>query len=154
MSWRFRLIWIASIYIRTFMRRWMPSNRLLDKVCTRRGLKWGVPAMLLATPYLYLASLLAIIVRDGGPGSLNLFVLISVRSALKMLRIGPVSLTCGHSHYTNPRLPPLSAGAELCLTRGRTCQVMDSDSSSHRSSSCATSASASRSSSVWRCKPS
>ena len=88
----FRLIWIASIHIRSFMRRWMPTNRVLDKVRTRKGLKWGVPAMLLATPYLYLASLLAIIVRDGGPGWLNIFVLISMWSALKMLWIGPVSL--------------------------------------------------------------
>lgn len=88
----FRLIWIASIHIRTFMRRWMPTNRLLDKVRTRKRLKWGVPAMLLAIPYLYLASLLAVIVRDGGPGWLNIFVLICMWSALKMLWIGPVSL--------------------------------------------------------------
>lgn len=88
----FRLIWIASIHIRSFMRRWMPTNRVLDKVRTRKGLKWGVPAVLLAIPYLYLASLLAIIVRDGGPGWLNIFVLISMWSALKMLWIGPVSL--------------------------------------------------------------
>lgn len=88
----FRLIWIASIHIRFFMRHWMPSNRVLDKVRTRKGLKWGVPAMLLAIPYLYLASLLAIIVRDGGPGWLNIFVLICMWSALKMLWIGPISL--------------------------------------------------------------
>jgi len=88
----FRLIWIASIHIRYFMRRWMPSNILLDKIRTRRGLKYGVPAMLLAIPYLYLASLLAVIVRDGGPGWLNIFVLITLWSALKMLWIGPVSL--------------------------------------------------------------
>lgn len=48
----FRLIWIASIHIRYFMRRWMPSNILLDKIRTRRGLKYGVSAMLLAIPYL------------------------------------------------------------------------------------------------------
>lgn len=88
----FRLIWIASIHVRIFMRRWMPTNRVLDKVRTRKGLKWGVPAMLLAIPYLYLASLLAIIVRDGGPGWLDIFVLISMWSALKMLWIGPISL--------------------------------------------------------------
>lgn len=88
----FRLIWIASIHIRYFMRRWMPTNVVLDKVRTRNGLKWGVPAMLLAIPYLYLASLLAIIVRDGGPGWLNIFMLVAFWSALKMLWIGPISL--------------------------------------------------------------
>src|SRR5699024_12325490 len=61
----FRLIWFASIHIRSFMRRWMPTNIVLDKVRTRRGLKWGIPAMLLAIPYLYTASLLTVIIRDG-----------------------------------------------------------------------------------------
>lgn len=88
----FRLIWFASIHIRSFMRRWMPTNIVLDKVRTRRGLKWGIPAMLLAIPYLYAASLLIVIIRDGGPGWLNLVVLVAMWSALKMLWIGPVSL--------------------------------------------------------------
>lgn len=88
----FRLIWITSIYIRSFMRRWMPTNVLLDKIRTRSGLKYGVPAMLLAIPYLYLASVLIIIIREGGPGWLNLIVLVAIWSALKMLWIGPVSL--------------------------------------------------------------
>lgn len=88
----FRLIWIASIHVAGFLRRWMPTNALLDKIRTRSGLKYGVPAMLLAIPYLYLASLLAVIVRDGGPGWLNLFVLLAFWSALKMLWIGPISL--------------------------------------------------------------
>lgn len=43
-------------------------------------------------PYLYLASLLAIIVRDDGPGWLHIPVRISIWSALRMLWIGPISL--------------------------------------------------------------
>lgn len=88
----FRLIWITSIHVAGFLRRWMPTNVLLDKIRTRSGLKYGVPAMLLAIPYLYVASLLAVIVRDGGPGWLNLFVLLAFWSALKMLWIGPISM--------------------------------------------------------------
>lgn len=88
----FRLIWITSIHTRYFMRRWMPTNVLLDKIRTRQGLKWGVPAMLVALPYLYAASLLTVMVQDGGPGWLNILVLIALWSALKMLWIGPVSL--------------------------------------------------------------
>lgn len=88
----FRLIWFVSIYIRYFMRRVMPTNILLDKIRTRRGLKWGVPAMLVAIPYLYAASLLTVMIQDGGPGWLNILVLIALWSALKMLWIGPVSL--------------------------------------------------------------
>lgn len=53
----FRLICIASVYTRYFLRRYMPTNMFLDAIRTRRGLKWGVPAMLLALPYLYAASL-------------------------------------------------------------------------------------------------
>ncbi|WP_047691943.1 hypothetical protein [Kocuria sp. ZOR0020] len=88
----FRLIWFVSIHIRYFMRRVMPTNIVLDKIRTRSGLKWGVPTMLLAIPYLYAASLLTVIIQDGGPGWLNIFVLIALWSALKMLWIGPISL--------------------------------------------------------------
>lgn len=88
----FRLIWIASIHLAGFFRRWMPTNILLDKIRTRQGLKWGVPAMLIAIPYLYAASLLIVIINDGGPGWLNLIMLAALWSALKMLAIGPVSL--------------------------------------------------------------
>jgi fatty acid desaturase len=88
----FRLIWLASIHLAGFLRRWMPSNIVLDKIRTRRGLKYGVPAMLFAIPYLYVASLLIVVINDGGPGWLNLLVLITFWSALKMLWIGPISL--------------------------------------------------------------
>lgn len=88
----FRLIWITSIHLADFFRRVMPTNILLDKIRTRSGLRWGVPAMLVAIPYLYVASLLTAIIRDDGPGWLNIFVLIALWSALKMLWIGPVSL--------------------------------------------------------------
>ena len=51
-----RLIWSASVHIRYFMRRYMPTNVALDAIRTRRGLKWGLPAMLLTLPYFYAAS--------------------------------------------------------------------------------------------------
>lgn len=44
---RISRLWNASIRTRVFLRRWMPTNDLRDKIRTRRGLKWGVPAMLL-----------------------------------------------------------------------------------------------------------
>ncbi|OLT41334.1 sulfate permease [Saccharomonospora sp. CUA-673] len=88
----FRLIWITSIHLAGFFRCWMPTNILLDRIRTRRGLKWGVPAMLIAIPYLYGASVLVVIINDGGPGGLNVLVLVSIWSAFKILAIGPVSL--------------------------------------------------------------
>jgi hypothetical protein len=51
-----RLLWVLSVRIRYFLRRYMPTNILLDLIRTRRGLKWGIPAMLLAAPYLLAAS--------------------------------------------------------------------------------------------------
>ena len=87
-----RLLWVASTNIRNFMRRYMPSNVLLDAIRTRRGLKWGVPAMLLAIPYLLVANLSAEAAVNGGPGWLHLVVLVCIWSALKMVWIGPVSV--------------------------------------------------------------
>ncbi len=29
----------------------MPTNIVIDAIITRRGIKWGMPAMLLAVPY-------------------------------------------------------------------------------------------------------
>ena len=71
-----RQLWTLSVHTRAFLRRYMPANILLDAIRTRRGLKWGVPAMLLAVPYLLAASTFTTLITDGGPGWLNLLVLL------------------------------------------------------------------------------
>jgi hypothetical protein len=87
-----RLLWAASVRTRYFLRRYMPTNILLDVIRTRRGLKWGIPAMLLAVPYLLAASICTDLIADGGPGWLNLLVLLFIWNAMKFLIMGPVSL--------------------------------------------------------------
>ena len=87
-----RLIWNLSIRTRLFLRTWMPTNILLDAIRTRRGLRWGIPAMLLAIPYLLIANLCVQAIADNGPGWLHLVVLWSIWNGLKMLWIGPVSV--------------------------------------------------------------
>ncbi|WP_150462944.1 sulfate permease [Nesterenkonia ebinurensis] len=87
-----RLIWAASVHTRYFLRRYMPTNILLDLIRTRRGLKWGIPAMLLAIPYLFAATMCRGLIEDGGPGSLNLLVLLFIYNAMKFTIMGPVSL--------------------------------------------------------------
>ena len=87
-----RLLWTASAEVRYFLRRNMPSNVLLDLIRTRKGLKWGVPAMLLAGPYLAVAFWCTTLIESGGPGWLHLVVLLFIWNALKMLAIGPVSV--------------------------------------------------------------
>lgn len=46
-----RPIWSPSVYRRYFLRRYMQTNILLDALRNRRrGLKWGMPGMLLEIP--------------------------------------------------------------------------------------------------------
>ncbi|WP_420734298.1 hypothetical protein [Brevibacterium luteolum] len=87
-----RLIWSASVHIRYFMRRYMPTNIALDAIRTRRGLKWGLPAMLLTLPYLYAASFCLQLIETGAPGWLHLIVLVCIWNAMKFFWIGPISL--------------------------------------------------------------
>ena len=87
-----RQLWTVSVHTRPFLRRYMPTNILLDAIRTRRGLKWGVPAMLLALPYLLAASTLTTLIADGGPGWLNLLVLLCLWNTMKLIIMGPVSV--------------------------------------------------------------
>lgn len=87
-----RLLWNASNTIRRFLRRYTPTNILLDRTRSRRGLRWGVLAMLLAIPYLAIAYWAGSVVDDGGPGWLNIVVLLGIWNAFKMLSFGPASL--------------------------------------------------------------
>ncbi|MFV4913131.1 sulfate permease [Microbacterium lacticum] len=87
-----RQLWTLSVHTRAFLRRYMPTNILLDAIRTRRGLKWGVPAMLLAVPYLLAASTLTALIADDGPGWLNLLVLLCLWNMMKFIIMGPISL--------------------------------------------------------------
>lgn len=88
----FQLIWIASTRIAVFLRTWMPSNILLDAIRTRRGLKWGIPAMSLAAIYFGLAYACTTLIDKGWPEWLYLFVLVFIWSGFKFLWIGPISV--------------------------------------------------------------
>ncbi len=87
-----RLIWTISVHVRTIMRRYMPTNIALDALRSRRGLKWGIPAMLLAIPYLYAASLLTALIDDGAPRCLFAITVILIWDAFKFIAMGPTSL--------------------------------------------------------------
>lgn len=87
-----RLLWTASVHTRYYLRRYMPTNIALDAIRSRRGLKWAVPAMLLAVPYLLAASVCLQLIADGGPGWLHQLVLLFIYNAMKFAIMGPVSL--------------------------------------------------------------
>lgn len=74
------------------LRRFMPTNLLLDAIHTRSGLKWGVPAMLLAILYALAAVFCVGQVEAGTSGWLNLLALLFAWNALKILVAGPVTL--------------------------------------------------------------
>ena len=70
------IAFVSRIY--AFFQRTMPTNILIRATHTRRGLKWGVPAMLLAVVYIVMAAALAQWVAGGAPGWINLLVLVCV----------------------------------------------------------------------------
>ncbi|WP_260273322.1 sulfate permease [Propionibacterium freudenreichii] len=70
----------------------MPTNILLDLIRTRQGLKWGIPAILLAIPYLLTASTCTTLLVKDGPGWLNLIVIWAIWNALKFIAMGPTSV--------------------------------------------------------------
>jgi hypothetical protein len=70
----------------------MPAAIVIDAISTRRGLKWGVPAMLLAFPYAVAAINCRAQIEAGGAGWLNLLVLLFLWNTVKFVLIGPISL--------------------------------------------------------------
>ncbi|QYG11388.1 hypothetical protein [Microbacterium sp. PAMC22086] len=87
-----RTLWTLSVRTRTFLRRWMPTNILLDKLRTRRGLKWGVPAMGLGLVYLLIAAASITLINAGWSQGLYIVFALCLWNALKFLLFGPISL--------------------------------------------------------------
>lgn len=85
-------LWNASIRTRVFLRRWMPTNILLDKIRRRDGLKWGIPAMLVGVAYLAAAVGCVLLIDQGWPEALYLGFFLTLWNSLKFLLMGPVSV--------------------------------------------------------------
>lgn len=84
------IAFVSRIY--AFFQRSMPTNILIRATHTRRGLKWGVPAMLLAIPYLLAASICTALIDGGASRWLYVVALVCIWNALKFIVIGPVSV--------------------------------------------------------------
>ena len=84
------ITFVSRIY--AFFQRTMPTNILIRATRTRRGLKWGAPAMLLAVVYVVIAAALAHWVADGAPGWINVLVVVCLWNALKFLVNGPITV--------------------------------------------------------------
>jgi len=88
------VIWMLSNHLHGFLRRFMPTNIFLAGLFTRRGLKWGVPAMLIAGLYIFAAALCTELIEQGAPGWVNPIVLLFLWDALKFIAVRPASLVC------------------------------------------------------------
>jgi hypothetical protein len=88
----FGVIWGLTARAYYSFRRFMPTIIALDAIHTRRGLKWGVPAMLVAVPYALAAALCAGLFEAGGSGWLNVLTVLFVWNALKFVVAGPATL--------------------------------------------------------------
>lgn len=86
----FRLIWAASVRTHTIL-SYAPTNLLIAATRTRRGLRWGIPAMLVAIPYLLAARWCVTTIEAGGSGWLNFVVLLCAWNSLKLALNGPVT---------------------------------------------------------------
>ena len=82
-------LWNLSIHTRNFLRRAMPTNILLDKLRTRRGLKWGIPAMLLGAGYIFAAATCTALIERGWSEWLHLLFLLLLWNGFKFLLFGP-----------------------------------------------------------------
>lgn len=85
-------LWNASIHTRIFLRRWMPTNILLDRLRTRSGLKWGVPAMLLGVVYIIIAATCTSLIELGWSRWLYVAFFWALSNGLKFLLFGPWSV--------------------------------------------------------------
>lgn len=72
--------------------RFAPTNLLLGWLRTRRGLKWGLPFMSLGVLYLAGAATCATLITNGGPGWLNILVILGIWNGLRFIWFGPYSL--------------------------------------------------------------
>lgn len=86
-----RLIWAASVRTHTIL-TYAPTNRLIAATRTRRGLRWGIPAMLAAIPYVLAAYWCVATIEAGSPGWLNLLVLLCAWNSIKLTLNGPMTV--------------------------------------------------------------
>lgn len=75
-----------------FLARFAPGPRLISRILRRDGLKSGVPAMIVAAPYYYVANLIKGLIEQGGDAWLSLPLLWCLVMGTAFLVLGPISL--------------------------------------------------------------
>lgn len=86
-------LWHLSAAIRCYLRFYLPTNRTVDWLRTRSGLKWAVPVALVATPaYLGLTALAIELAARPGFGFVNVLVFLFFWNAAKFAWMAVLSL--------------------------------------------------------------
>jgi hypothetical protein len=90
-----------------------PSNRLASRLRTRGGLGSALAAIAAGAAYLFAAATCTMLLDRGGPGWLNVLVLLFIWNAFKLALAGPVILAAGArqrmAQRRSPREVPSSA---------------------------------------------
>jgi len=70
--------------IRSYLAAYMPTNRLIDWLRSPRGIRWAIPVALAAVPaYMFAMSVCAALIERGGPGYLNVLVMLFAWNTIK-----------------------------------------------------------------------
>jgi hypothetical protein len=75
--------------VRGYLVFYMPTNRAVDLLRSPRGIKWAIPAAIVATPgYLFAMSVCMTVIERGGPGYLNVLVMLFAWNSIKFAVVG------------------------------------------------------------------
>lgn len=85
----FALFWNLSAALRGYLRCYMPTNRIVVWLRACQSIRWEISVALWATlAYLFATSICVTIVERGGPGYLNVCVLLFAWNATKFAILG------------------------------------------------------------------
>jgi hypothetical protein len=77
--------------IRGYLAFYMPTNRAIDWLRSPPGLKWAIPVAIVATPaYLFAMGVCMSLIERGGPGYLNVPVMLFAWDAIKFAALAVV----------------------------------------------------------------
>ncbi len=125
-----RLLLTASTEVRCFLRRYIPSNTVLDLVRARSGLKWWRAGGVASGPYLSVTAGYTVLIENSGPRWSHLEVLVCTWSALMMVVIGPVNIVLLGKTRTREhqaRKQTEREARQLCRSSATTRNVMSQD---------------------------
>lgn len=88
----FTSLWNLSVRTHDLLQRKAPTNRLINRLRRRDGLRWGVPAMLIGVAYLAAACGLVLLINAGWTEWLYLPFLLCFWNGAKFIVFGPISV--------------------------------------------------------------